>query len=59
MRIFPEKLAQYLEKQHLEGNWGAIVWVAGDEPLLVQETCDIVRAAGLKQGIFRTQGFSR
>jgi DNA polymerase-3 subunit delta len=57
MRIFPEKLAQYLEKQHLEGNWGAIVWVAGDEPLLVQETCDIVRAAGLKQGFSERKVF--
>ena len=45
MRVFPEKLTQYLEK-----NPGALIWVAGDEPLLVQETCDAVRAIALKQG---------
>ena len=45
MRVFPEKLTQHLEK-----NPGALIWVAGDEPLLVQETCDAVRAIALKQG---------
>lgn len=45
MRIFPEKLVQHLEK-----NPAPVYWIAGDEPLLVQETCDVVRAAALKQG---------
>lgn len=50
MRVFPEKLAQYLEKQHLEKTPGALYWIASDEPLLAQEACDAVRAAALKQG---------
>lgn len=45
MRVFTEKLVQHLEKTP-----AAVYWVAGDEPLLVQETCDLIRAAALKHG---------
>ncbi|MCC7516423.1 MAG: DNA polymerase III subunit delta [Pseudomonadales bacterium] len=45
MRVYPEKLAQHLEKSP-----AALYWVAGDEPLLVQEACDLIRNAALKQG---------
>lgn len=45
MRIYPERLAQQLEKSP-----AALYWIAGDEPLLAQEACDTVRAAALKQG---------
>lgn len=44
MRIFPEKLAAQLEK-----TLAPAYWVAGDEPLLVQEACDTIRAAALRQ----------
>lgn len=45
MRIFPEKLAQHLDKSP-----ATLYWIAGDEPLLAQEAGDLVRNAALKQG---------
>jgi DNA polymerase-3 subunit delta len=45
MRVFPEKLAQHLEKSP-----ATLYWIAGDEPLLVQEACDLVRSTALHQG---------
>ena len=37
MQIKPEQL-----EQRLKQNLPAFIWVSGDEPLLVQETCDYV-----------------
>lgn len=45
MRIYPEKLAAALEKQLLP-----VYLVSGDEPLLVQECCDLVRTRARAQG---------
>ncbi|KAA1189978.1 DNA polymerase III subunit delta [Pseudohalioglobus sediminis] len=45
MRIYPEKLAGQLNKQVLP-----VYLVSGDEPLLVQECCDLVRQAARKAG---------
>lgn len=45
MRIYPEKLAAALDKQLLR-----VYLVSGDEPLLVQECCDLVRAKARAEG---------
>jgi len=45
MRVYPEKLAAQLQKQLLP-----VYLVSGDEPLLVQECCDLVRRAAREQG---------
>ncbi len=47
MKLYPERVAESLKKETLP-----IYMVSGDEPLLVQETCDEIRAA------LRDQGFS-
>lgn len=52
MRVFPEKLAQHLEKTP-----AALYWIAGDEPLLVQEACDTVREAAARQGFAERKVF--
>jgi len=52
MRVYPEKLAQHLEKTP-----AALYWIAGDEPLLVQEACDLVRATALRQGFAERKVF--
>jgi DNA polymerase-3 subunit delta len=52
VRIYPEKLAQHLEKSP-----SAIYWIAGDDPLLVQEACDTIRTASLKQGFAERKVF--
>lgn len=45
MRIYPDKLAQALKtRTH------PVYWVAGDEPLLVQEACDTLREHARAQG---------
>lgn len=53
MRVYPEKLTQHVEKSP-----AALYWVAGDEPLLVQEACDTVRAAALKTGFAERKIFN-
>lgn len=45
MRIYPEKLAAALDKQLLP-----VYLVSGDEPLLLQECCDIIRARARAAG---------
>lgn len=45
MRIYPEKLQGHLQKQLLP-----VYLVSGDEPLLVQECCDQIRARAVEQG---------
>ncbi len=45
MRIYPEKLAAALDKQLLP-----VYLVSGDEPLLLQESCDLIRAQARAQG---------
>ena len=45
MRIDPEKLQGHLQKQLLP-----VYLVSGDEPLLVQECCDQIRARAVEQG---------
>jgi DNA polymerase-3 subunit delta len=45
MRVYPEKLAGQLQQQLLP-----VYLVSGDEALLVQECCDLVRAAAREQG---------
>jgi DNA polymerase-3 subunit delta len=52
MRVYPEKLTQHLEKSP-----AAVYWIAGDDPLLVQEACDAVRTAALKQGFSERKVF--
>lgn len=53
MRVYPEKLAQHVEKTP-----AALYWIAGDEPLLVQEACDAARAAALKNGFAERKIFN-
>lgn len=53
MRVYPEQLAQHLEKSP-----AALYWIAGDEPLLVQEACDTARAAALKTGFTERKIFN-
>ncbi len=45
MRVYPEKLAGQLQQQLLP-----VYLISGDEPLLVQECCDAVRAAARAAG---------
>ena len=45
MRIYPEKLPAHLQQQLLP-----VYLVSGDEPLLLQECCDQIRASALQQG---------
>ena len=45
MQTKPEQLAQRLKQQSLP-----LVWISGDETLLVQEACDIVRQFAREQG---------
>ena len=45
MQIKPEHLTQALKKHALP-----LVWIAGDDPLLVQEACDGVRRFAREQG---------
>jgi DNA polymerase-3 subunit delta len=52
VRIFPEKLSQHLEK-----SVASVYWIAGDEHLLAQEACELVRAATLKQGFAERKVF--
>lgn len=50
MQIKPEQLPQALAKQAVP-----LVWIAGDEPLLVQEACDAVRHFAREQGFGERQ----
>lgn len=50
MQIKPEQLAQRLKQNSLP-----LVWISGDEPLLVQEACDAVRAFARSQGFGERQ----
>ncbi|NND69906.1 MAG: DNA polymerase III subunit delta, partial [Halioglobus sp.] len=45
MRVYPEKLAAALDKELL-----SVYLVSGDEPLLVQECCDLVRTRARAAG---------
>jgi DNA polymerase-3 subunit delta len=45
MRLYPEKLAAHLQQQLL-----SVYLVSGDEPLLVQECCDLIRQKAREQG---------
>lgn len=45
MRLYPEKLASHLQQQLLP-----VYLVSGDEPLLVQECCDLIRHKAREQG---------
>ncbi|KZX56921.1 DNA polymerase III subunit delta [Halioglobus sp. HI00S01] len=45
MRLYPEKLAGHLKQQLLP-----VYLISGDEPLLVQECCDLVRKAARDAG---------
>lgn len=45
MQIKPEQLAQRLKQQSVP-----LVWISGDESLLAQEACDIVRKFAREQG---------
>ncbi|MFT4519169.1 MAG: DNA polymerase-3 subunit delta [Halioglobus sp.] len=45
MRLYPEKLPQQLNKELLR-----VYLVSGDEPLLVQECCDLIRQKAREQG---------
>jgi len=53
VRVYPETLAQHIEKSP-----AALYWIAGDEPLLVQEACDATRAAALKAGFAERKIFN-
>ena len=45
MRLYPEKLAGHLQQQLLP-----VYLVSGDEPLLLQECCDLIRQRARQQG---------
>ncbi|MEH6634393.1 MAG: DNA polymerase III subunit delta [Halioglobus sp.] len=45
MRLYPEKLPGHLQQQLL-----SVYLVSGDEPLLVQESCDLIRQQARQQG---------
>ena len=45
MRIYPEKLSSHLQQQLLP-----VYLVSGDEMLLVQECCDLIRQSATQQG---------
>jgi len=45
MRVYPEKLAGQLQQQLLR-----VYLISGDETLLVQECCDLIRSAAREQG---------
>lgn len=45
MRLYPEKLSGHLQQQLLP-----VYLVSGDEPLLVQECCDLIRQKARQQG---------
>jgi len=45
MRLYPEKLAAHLQQQLLP-----VYLVSGDEPLLLQECCDLIRQKAREQG---------
>ena len=45
MRVYPEQLAAQLQKQLLR-----VYLVSGDEPLLLQECCDLIRREARAQG---------
>ncbi len=45
MRLYPEKLAAHLQQQLLP-----VYLVTGDEPLLVQECCDLIRQQARQDG---------
>ena len=45
MRVYPEKLARELKQQLLP-----VYLVSGDEPLLIQECCDLIRARARAEG---------
>jgi DNA polymerase-3 subunit delta len=45
VRIYPEKLAAHLQQQLLP-----VYLISGDEPLLMQECCDLVRSAAREAG---------
>jgi len=45
MRVYPEKLAGHLKQQLLP-----VYLVSGDEPLLLQECCDLIRQQARQQG---------
>ena len=48
MRLRPDQLAK-----HLKAQLAAVYIVSGDETLLVQESCDAIRAECKKQGFSR------
>ena len=45
MRLYPEKLAGHLQQQLLP-----VYLISGDEPLVVQECCDLIRRKAREQG---------
>ena len=45
MRLYPEKLSAHLQQQLLP-----VYLVSGDEPLLLQECCDLIRSQARAQG---------
>ncbi len=50
MKVYPEKLAQQLAQ-----SIKPVYIVSGDEPLLIQEACDIIRSSLRKQGFSERQ----
>lgn len=52
MQVYPEKLAQHLEK-----NPDVLYWIAGDDPLLTQEACDTVRTKARAMGFAERKVF--
>ncbi|MEZ5572205.1 MAG: DNA polymerase III subunit delta [Halioglobus sp.] len=45
MRLYPEKLAEHLQQQLLP-----VYLVSGDDPLLIQECCDLIRQKARESG---------
>ena len=49
MKLYPEKLHHYLKEQAAKPTTRCYI-ISGDEPLLIQESCDLVRHALRQQG---------
>ncbi len=53
MKLKPEQL-----KQHLSSGLAPLYLVGGDEPLLIQEACDAIRAAARREGFSERELFT-
>ena len=52
MKVYPDKLSAYLKK-----NTSPVHIVSGDDPLLVQESVDLIRSAMREKGVGEREVF--